>query len=195
MNDSPYRLVETAVAHPGVDFITWGDKGPFIDTGKTFDRLDSRYMGDPLNPQRGVRIYLALSTVREMAEQAGLFEQTAAAEHEAAVNQAYNKGYDDAVKENIGGHLVELLGALGPLRDWLVSLAGTDGDSPVAEPERVAPPSLDDIRQAFRAELEDALGVTEDELGASGQGDVAPVDQGPHGVPGIAGDVEPTYLI
>lgn len=113
-----FKLVEAPVLLPANDFITKSTIGPFIDTGApirdTYDDATKRVIGNG-------RLYLSVSTIREMAEVAGLFD---APDVEAFLDglearftqdqlqDEYNRGYDAATKENLIGHLRDIAAEL-----------------------------------------------------------------------------------
>lgn len=86
---SRYFLTDAPALAPGVCWITKTGKGPFIDTGVDL----STTVVD-----RG-RIYLAVDTIREMAQIAGLFEEGEPKTAALKKKQWYEEGYNDAMKE------------------------------------------------------------------------------------------------
>ena len=62
-----FKLVKSPDRHPAVDFITRSAEGPFVDTG-----VDIRLRSQPGMPVVVERLYLSVSTVRFLAEVAGL---------------------------------------------------------------------------------------------------------------------------
>jgi hypothetical protein len=122
-----YSLVSAAVQAPGVDMVTKSPNGPLIDTGYNISFMDGR---------NGARLYLSVETIREMAEIAGLFkidQPDAVIEHDRAI---YNRGYADALKENIGGELRDIADRLGFVSERLgdlVPVATEDNDPAAAE--------------------------------------------------------------
>lgn len=121
-----FHLVEAPALLPANDFITKTTVGPFIDTGApirdTYDDVTKRVIGNG-------RLYIAVSTIREMAEVAGLFDAPQDVEAfldglEARftgdqLQNEYNRGYDAAVKENLVGHLRDVAGELVAAADRL----------------------------------------------------------------------------
>ena len=97
-----WTLTNEPTLQPAVDFITKTPNGPFIDTGLnvTFE-------------QRG-RVYLAVETIREMAQVAGLLDNKNAQEKSLYDLDIYNKGYEAGLRE--GEELVsKLMGVAGRL--------------------------------------------------------------------------------
>lgn len=89
--NSRFSRVDTPALAPGCDFITQTPVGPFIDT----------HFDVPFE-KRG-RLYLSSETVREMALELGLFAGMVPASN---VDDAYDRGYAEGVKENFRGNLV-----------------------------------------------------------------------------------------
>lgn len=140
---------------PGTDFLTGTSIGPFIDTGRT---VQFRETG---------RVYLAFDTIRELADAIGLFDDRVSKETAdrlaADYDTAYREGYADALKENLGGHALDLLAelldslrggsgvALPPAEEGVTTFAGSlrDDDDVLAEaapaPDRVVDPVDDGI--------------------------------------------------
>lgn len=83
---SRYQFVETATMLPGFDFVTKGITGPFIDTGRDVNFAETG------------RVYLSVDTVREMAQNAGLFEHEVHDNAESFQN-GFDAGYAAALKE------------------------------------------------------------------------------------------------
>lgn len=104
---SRFTLVDGAPTRsPGVDYLTGTTVGPFIDTGKDVQLPDGRKLG---------RIYLAKSTVEELAREFGITNNDKV-RIDALVNEAYNRGKLDGLKEEIGGDLNDVVNVL---RRWL----------------------------------------------------------------------------
>lgn len=84
---SRFSVVTHPARQPANDIVTGTTVGPFIDTGRELRFQDKG------------RVYLAVSTVKEMAEVAelssGISEERLARE----VREAYENGYADALKE------------------------------------------------------------------------------------------------
>jgi hypothetical protein len=108
---SRYSVVTAAPLMPGTDWVTKSPNGPFIDTG-----VDVKFN------ERG-RLYLAVETIREMAEIAGLFDVVPIAQA-AEMAEQYELGRSAGIKEDLNGRL-------GSIRDQLVSLASVLGDAGV----------------------------------------------------------------
>jgi len=106
---SRFTLVEAATLSPGVDFITKSGVGPFIDTGYTTSFADGKSRS---------RVYLSLDSVREIAEQAGLFDPYREM-IEQARDEGYEQGYNVGIKENFNADLTDALDRLGSIADSL----------------------------------------------------------------------------
>jgi hypothetical protein len=110
---SSFQKVDLALRAPGESFLTRNINGPFIDT-----HLDFGIDGRP--PFRG-RVYIAVEELREMADQAGLFDEYKQAVHESQAllgeyeGRAYTQGYEDGQKETTRDD--------SELRDLLLDLA------------------------------------------------------------------------
>lgn len=100
MSASRYKVEPTAVKQPGIDYITGTSIGPFIDTGKDITIGDRKFG----------RIYLSKSTVAEMARELGLIGGHA---DNNMIQDAYNRGKLDALREELGGDLIAVTTALG----------------------------------------------------------------------------------
>lgn len=86
---SRFFLVDAPALAPGVCWITKSGVGPFIDTGIDL----SKNVID-----RG-RMYISVDSLREMAQIAGLFDETAPVSVELRKKELYDLGYNDALKE------------------------------------------------------------------------------------------------
>lgn len=129
---SRYRLTETAQLSPGVDFLTKATQGPFVDTGLTLNKFDTIFA-----ESNGARVYLSVATLREMAEGAGLFDELRA-ELLTAEHRGVQIGYADAMKENLGGTVSDLIERLGALTSRLSDggdVFSTEGARPAAVEE------------------------------------------------------------
>lgn len=84
-----FFLTDAPALAPGVCWITKTGVGPFIDTGIDL----SRNVID-----RG-RMYISVDALREMAQVAGLFEETAPVSVELRKKEFYDQGYKDALEE------------------------------------------------------------------------------------------------
>jgi len=118
-----FRIVDNPPLAPAEDFFTKSIVGPFIDTGKTVEYDQA---------QRRPRIYISQETIREMAEDLGLFDQYREAII-AAEEKSYAIGYAEGVKENFDADLVDVADRLSNIAD---ALRGGITDLPVvvAEP-------------------------------------------------------------
>lgn len=92
-----YKVVENPTLQPAVDYVTGNGVGPFIDTGRDI-KFGERTIG---------RLYLSKSTVAEMARELGLLETVS----EQQLQDRYNKGKLDALKEGLGDDLVRVADA------------------------------------------------------------------------------------
>ena len=86
---SRFSLVQAPPREPGHCWITKTSVGPFIDTGidlsvKVIDRG---------------RLYISVDALREMAQVAGLFDETEPKEVGLRKKRWYEEGYNDAMKE------------------------------------------------------------------------------------------------
>jgi hypothetical protein len=86
---SRFFLTDAPAMSPGVCWITKTGVGPFIDTGVDL----SLHVVD-----RG-RIYISVDAIREMAQIAGLFDETAPVSVELRKKEIYDQGYKDALEE------------------------------------------------------------------------------------------------
>ena len=84
-----FFLTDAPAMSPGVCWITKSGVGPFIDTGIDL----SLHVVD-----RG-RMYISVDALREMAQVAGLFDETAPVSVELRKKELYDLGYNDALKE------------------------------------------------------------------------------------------------
>lgn len=91
---------------PAVDYITNSSVGPFLDTGRNI-KFGDRIIG---------RLYISKSSVEEMAREFGLLGRT----DSVAVEQAYNQGKLDGLREELGGDLYSIADTL---RRWLDHVA------------------------------------------------------------------------
>lgn len=108
----PWSIVTAPTLQPAVDFITKTPNGPFIDTGLnvTFE-------------MRG-RVYLAVATIKEMAEIAGLLDSKTAQEKSVHDTQTYNQGYEAGLKEG-----TDLIGKLNSVISRIDRSVGDTADS------------------------------------------------------------------
>lgn len=86
---SRFFLTDAPAMSPGVCWITKSGVGPFIDTGVDL----SLHVID-----RG-RMYISVDAIREMAQIAGLFDETAPVSVELRKKEFYDQGYKDALEE------------------------------------------------------------------------------------------------
>lgn len=110
--NSRFQLVDIAALNPGECLVTKTPNGPFIDTGLT--------LSGPDRPIFRGRVYLSVEAIREMAEQAGLFDpyeekmntlKTDATEYsEQRYGEGYSDGYDAKV-DATAGELVDRMRA------------------------------------------------------------------------------------
>jgi hypothetical protein len=84
-----FFLTDAPAMSPGVCWITKSGVGPFIDTGIDL----SLHVVD-----RG-RMYISVDALREMAQVAGLFDETTPVSVELRKKELYDLGYNDALKE------------------------------------------------------------------------------------------------
>ena len=84
-----FFLTDAPAMSPGVCWITKSGVGPFIDTGIDL----SMHVVD-----RG-RMYISVDALREMAQIAGLFDETTPVSVELRKKELYDLGYNDALKE------------------------------------------------------------------------------------------------
>lgn len=115
-----FKVVDSPVLQPGEDFFTRSVNGPFIDTVTTIDL--HRYTLAQV--KSGMRVYVSRDTVKEWAEQLGLFEVSSSDEYQ----DGYKEGYEDALKEAIGADIRNIADRLGLVADWLDSLAPVETD-------------------------------------------------------------------
>lgn len=109
-----FKLVKSPDRQPAVDFITRSAEGPFVDTG-----VDIRLRSQPGMPVVVERLYLSVSTVRFLAEVAGLsFGESEQYREDVASHEArlIAQGKLDGLKEGIGDDLANVARTL---REWL----------------------------------------------------------------------------
>lgn len=176
-----YDIVQNATELPGVDFFTRTSVGPFLDTGKSVWVLTA-------NGKAHEHVYIALSTLKELAGVAGILSAT-----EAEKNRAYGEGYADSLKENIGGDLRGLADTLSFVTERLDSIRSALGASDLGS--RLAP-------EGAGATGADADSGAEDDRGSEGSGDRgdestplegvdAYLDLRPAGIPSGTGNGKP----
>jgi len=106
---------------PAEDFFTGSVVGPFIDSMTSIDL----HRFTLAQVKSGMRVYVSRATVREWAEQLGLFEKP---EETEDYQDGYKEGYQDALKENIGDSVRDFSDRIGVIADWLGSLAPVETD-------------------------------------------------------------------
>lgn len=109
-----FKLVKSPDRQPAVDFITRSAEGPFVDTG-----VDIRLRSQPGMPVVVERLYLSVSTVRFLAEVAGLsFGESEQDREDVASYEArlIAQGKLDGLREGIGDDLANVARTL---REWL----------------------------------------------------------------------------
>lgn len=151
---------------PGVDWVTKSSVGPFIDTGVDLST------GGIID--RG-RVYLSKDTIKEMAGQLGLFEEL-----EAKLEDRYDAGYRDGIKETIGGDISRSVADLVELCGQLTAYVGGDELGAPERPELGAP----DVSEL---ELVGGKSVDSDSEDA-GEGTKPRRGKRPAGVSAVAGD-------
>jgi hypothetical protein len=110
---SNFRLINAPDKTPGVDYLTRSSVGPFIDTGRDAPAASGRGLD---------RIYISVSTLRHMADLAGI----TAAPTEEGINAAYRRGLTDGIESATGRGLVDLVADLDRVRDLLHDLADSE---------------------------------------------------------------------
>lgn len=109
-----FKLVKSPDRQPAVDFITRSAEGPFVDTG-----VDIRLRSQPGMPVVVERLYLSVSTVRFLAEVAGLSFGESEQDREGVASyeaRLIAQGKLDGLKEGIGDDLANVARTL---REWL----------------------------------------------------------------------------
>jgi hypothetical protein len=162
---SPYRVIQTQEFPPGTCFVTGTPNGPFIDTGIF------------IRKERFGQLVLSKDFIEQAARELGLFE-----ENEQREQDAYDRGYQEATKENLSGILDRALDELG----FAVSVIGGLRSGSVADVDLA-----DGEDQAAAGDVDSAESADAGADEAAGQGDGAAVDEGPDVVPAGAGDVGP----
>lgn len=114
-----YKVVEYPDRQPAVDYVTGNGVGPFIDTGRDIT-FGERIIG---------RLYLSKSTVEEMARELGIINGASQQE----LDDRYNKGKLDALREGLGDDLVRVADALGRWGAVLGDGADADPAGPTAQ--------------------------------------------------------------
>ena len=164
---SRYQLIASTPLPPGVDWITRSDKGPFVDTG-----VDIQFAAFG-------RLYLSVSTVRELAEAAGVIGEGPSAGEQAREAQEYFRGYSDAVKENEIGHLDRIVERLAGVA---IALHGTGGVAVEVSPEISSPdPAPSGEPDDFIEEIESGVFTTDGPI--AGQDNRPARNKGPARIP------------
>jgi hypothetical protein len=128
----PWTLTDAPTLAPAVDYVTGTSVGPFVDTG-----IEVAF------GNKG-RLYLAESTIREMAEQLGLFEVRNAVAVELHETEIYNAGYKAGLTQSgeLDGLLRTVADRLVPGPDLGADAAPVEGG--VAPLEHLPAPAADD---------------------------------------------------
>lgn len=101
-----FQLVTHPDRAPAVDFITRSSEGPFVDTG-----LDVILRSRPGDPVRTERVYLAKSTIEQLALLAGVEGNAEfSAQREAELKA---QGKLEGLKEGLGDDLASVAHSLG----------------------------------------------------------------------------------
>lgn len=176
-----FQVVEEPVFAPGADYITKTPNGPFIDTGLFVGIGSGRE-----------RIYLSKDTIFEMADTLGLFDDVL-----AHAETRYQAGYNDAVKENLGGDIRDIADRLGAVVPYLAGLAGPDlpVEAPSGEDSGAEGSLLDGPDGDGAPFVVDSVeSIAERTARTGGQGDGAGRNERPAELPASAGD-ESLYRI
>lgn len=169
---SPYRVTENQEHAPGVCFVTGTPIGPFIDTGVYIPK------------ERFGQLVLSRDFILQAARELGCFDG-----EDARVQQAYDTGYAEGVKEELSAHLNRAVDQLGLAVDVLSSIR--DAGDPRVE-VAVDPGGAEAAGDSPAAAEVDSVESIGDGTGdAAGQGDGPARDEGPAGVPAGASDVDP----
>lgn len=122
MSRGDFQLVTHPDLAPAVDFLTRSGEGPFIDTG-----LDVLLRTQPGNPIIKERVYLAVSTIRQLAQMAGIVGEVADNSRDAAL---IARGKLEGLNEGLGDDLANVARTLDRwLDDARVSRARDLGTS------------------------------------------------------------------
>lgn len=116
------KLVTHPDKSPAVDFITRSSEGPFVDTG-----VEVLLRSQPGNPVITERVYLSVSTIRQLAQLAGIGAGASDKEIEDAASyegRIAAQAKLDGLNERLGDDLVRVADTL---RGWL-DAAGVGGD-------------------------------------------------------------------
>jgi hypothetical protein len=126
---SRFQVVDIAALNPGECLVTKTPNGPFIDTG-----VD---LSGPDRPIFRGRVYLSVEAVREMAEQAGLFDP-----YEDRINhlgEVYMLARDEAQREGYAAGYAEKIDATADaLVDRMRTRVAGDRAQRASEPQPAA---------------------------------------------------------
>lgn len=156
---SRFFLVDAPALAPGSCWFTKTSDGPFIDTGYDL----SKHVID-----RG-RVYISITALREMAQVAGLFDETTPVSVEMKKKEWYDRGYNDAIKElktDAVNHFVERV---------LSDSASTAGAAIHVEPtnnQTAAGAAVPDVADATAGAPQDGASVDEVERESASVGSV-----------------------
>lgn len=168
----PYRVMESSEYPPGNCFVTGSATGPFIDTGVYIPK------------ERFGQLVLSKAFIEQAAHMLGLF-----ADVEDKIDQAYDIGYAEGVKEEISGSLDRAVDNLGLAVDVLRSLrdAAVDAESLVEAP---ADPAGAEAEPAT-ADVDTSESKPARARRTPRQVDRPSVDERPAGIPAGPSDVGP----
>lgn len=108
-----FKVTTNPEKAPAVDFLTRSGEGPFIDTG-----VDVLLRSQPGMPVQTERVYIAKNTVLQLAQMLGI--TGGSAPHDPARDGALiAQGKIEAMKENLGGNLGDVVRTLGRVLDAL----------------------------------------------------------------------------
>lgn len=105
-----FAVVTHPDKQPACDFVTRSTTGPFVDTG-----VDVILRSRPGEPLRTERVYLAVSTIRQLAQLVGVGGDGVS--NEARDAQLRAEGKLDALNEGIPDDIVRLARSLGRVLD------------------------------------------------------------------------------
>jgi len=150
-----FFLTDAPALAPGVCWITKTGVGPFIDTGIDL----SRNVID-----RG-RMYISVDALREMAQIAGLFDETAPVSVELRKKEFYDQGYKDALEEmnkDVISNFVERVVSNSALASGVATPVGAKSH------HTAAGAAVADSANANAGEREDSASVSETKRKSSG---------------------------
>lgn len=110
-----FSVTDAPALAPGQCFITKTGVGPFIDT-----KVD---VSPPGKIDRG-RVYISAGAIHEMAEELGFFDKDEETKNQ--LSEAYDLGYQHAMKESIGGDITRTVTDLRELVGQLTSYMPVD---------------------------------------------------------------------